>query len=106
MFHDDMDDGFWAEGPGAMSWKERTQKDGSVHLALAVILPGDRTASLIYPRHEPGNWSQPGPRQGWNGDRERPTFKPSIQAPNWHGYIIHGELTTAPCPDSCCKVQE
>ena len=36
----------------------------------------------------------------WNGDRERPTFRPSINCMHgdktcWHGFITNGELTNA-----------
>jgi len=31
----------------------------------------------------------------WNGDRERPTFSPSINCGNcWHGYIENGRCVT------------
>ena len=100
--HADMDAAYWAEGPGAMCWRELQDDDGVAHLALMVRLPGDQGASPIYPMHQPNNWCRPGPKFGWNGDRERPTFRPSIQMPDgWHGFITHGELTAEPCPDTC-----
>ena len=104
--HSEMDRAFWAEGSGAMSWTAFPDDFGQEWRALAVILPNERTASLIFVSHAEGNWARRGPKFGWNGDLDRPTFKPSIQGDSWHGYITHGEFTNEACPDSCCEIAE
>ena len=40
----------------------------------------------------PSGWLSPASWE-WNGDRERPTFKPSINCSicGWHGFITNGE---------------
>ena len=91
---------FFAHGVGAAVWGA-----DECHRALYVILPGDRAITRIFTMAEQGNWSAPGHRSGWNGDLERPTFKPSIGTPNWHGYITHGELSASTCAPECCKVE-
>ena len=98
---------FWKYGEGAMCWTTLQTKEGELHKALFVKLPNDRSISfVIYPMHEENNWSQPGTKNGWNGDEERPTFKPSIGGKTWHGYITHGELTTKSCDMECCDVAQ
>jgi len=103
MFFPDTDKAFFEHGEGAMAW---VHIDKPENLALAVILPGDKTASILYVRHAEGNWARPGPKNGWNGDRERPTFKPSIQSDAWHGFITHGEFTQKSCPPGHCEIIE
>ncbi|MXY79727.1 MAG: hypothetical protein F4Y94_08600 [Chloroflexi bacterium] len=55
----------------------------------------------IYPNHAAGNWAQPGPVDGWDGNLEAPTLTPSIHVggsgpnPGWHGYFEAGKLRDA-----------
>lgn len=47
-----------------------------------------------------GTPQPPGKTWDWNGDREKPMFKPSIDckvggAPCWHGWIRDGKLVDA-----------
>ena len=102
-----IDSEFWAYGIGAMSWSKEDEHD-----VLFVLLPTEKEhlpfePLRVYMNHAEDNWAKPGDVPGWNGDREKPTLKPSIQIPQkgWHGYITHGELTKKSCKN-CCTVPE
>ena len=97
VFEDCVGD-FWDYGVGAMSWNWSS----GYPRFLVVKLPDDRDVRVLYASHTPGDWSKPGDVQGWNGNLAQPTFKPSILAGEWHGYITHGKLTSEPC--DCCTV--
>ena len=52
-------------------------------------------------KHPSGNWAAPGPVDGWDGDVDAPTLRPSIWVggssdyPGWHGYLTDGKLSNA-----------
>ena len=51
---------------------------------------------LLHMSHEQGNWAQPGPINGWDGNLEKPTLSPSILVEGvWHGFLENGEMRTA-----------
>ena len=95
MFRDPSVD-FYAYGVGAMFWSEH---DG--HRVLWLLAPetdGRYSPARIFVMHEAKNWAKPGNVSGWDGNLERPTFKPSIwlhDKKGWHGYIRNGDLVTA-----------
>lgn len=102
-------------------WGEET--DGTRVMWIVVPIPADRADHgsygprvadgegeliRIYPSHEgpsdkhpTGNWAAPGPVNGWDGNEEAPTLRPSIfvggttEHPGWHGFLTKGELSTA-----------
>ena len=99
---------FYEYGIGAMHWVVLD----SGNRGLWVIFPYKKQPSgpfktgwevaLIYCNHADNNWAKPGVCGGWDGNLERPTFKPSIdntcrgKFPDaWHGWIQGGDLKTA-----------
>ena len=50
----------------------------------------------LYARHASKNWAQPGSVNGWDGNEEAPTLRPSILVPDgWHGFLEAGKLRAA-----------
>lgn len=53
------------------------------------------------PQHPSGNWAAPGPVNGWDGNVDAPTLRPSIFVgggsahPGWHGWLTAGKLSHA-----------
>lgn len=65
------------ETPERFGFECPTKKDGSMCTGLLIRRPD-------LGRNVP-SWE-------WNGDRERPTFQPSINCQDcWHGFITNGE---------------
>ena len=98
---------FWRDvnnNNDVMSWQIVKDEDGKLYRVLWVRLPSDKSMSRLFMMHAENNWAKSGTRNGWNGDRERPTLKPSIRADSWHGFIIHGEFAEKPCTDECCPI--
>ena len=109
MFADPWSKEFAAHGVGAMAWEPYDEGKPSQGERLIVIVPHpspDPPYSgaewiQVYPMHAPNNWAQPGPVNGWDGNREEPTFNPSIDCsnggkrPGWHGYIVAGRVCDA-----------
>ena len=94
---EELDAAFWSYGVGAFRWTEVAVGD-EVYRALAIVLPCHSGAPhVLYPDHAEINWAAPGPRRGWDGDEDRPTFTPSIlcQSSGWHGYLTRGQLAEA-----------
>lgn len=69
-------------------------------------LAGGGELARLYPSHEgpsekhpTGNWAAPGPVNGWDGNVDEPTFRPSIWVggttdhPGWHGFLTKGKLS-------------
>lgn len=102
MFADPWSDEFAAHGIGAMAWETYNEGKPDEGERLIVIVPHATRGTewiQVYPMHEPDNWAQPGPVNGWDGNREAPTFDPSIDCScrgkhpgGWHGYIIAGRV--------------
>lgn len=106
MFRDAWSDEFYAHGIGAMAWETYNEGNPDQGERLIVIVPGPPGKPFngaehiqIYPMHAPNNWAQPGDINGWDGNREAPTFSPSIDCTNggkrpecWHGYIRAGRV--------------
>lgn len=93
---------FFDYGPGAMCW---ATEEGHRVLWFLALPPADNPRGVrfevarIYPAgHAENNWAAPGPRNGWDGNVERPTLHPSIwlnDRRGWHGWIKGGDLETA-----------
>lgn len=101
MFADPWSDEFAAHGIGAMAWETYDEGKPEEGERLIVIVPHPESGTewlQVYPMHAPNNWAQPGSVNGWDGNREAPTFNPSIDCSNggkrlgWHGYIIAGRV--------------
>lgn len=84
-------------------------QDRAAHGSYGPLSPdGDGEIIRIYPSHEgpteahpSGNWAAPGPVNGWDGNEDFPTFRPSIfvggttDHPGWHGFVENGQLRNA-----------
>lgn len=106
MFDDHWSDEFAAHGIGAMAWETYDEGKPSQGERLIVIVPGPPDPPWrgsewiqVYPMHAPNNWAKSGDVNGWDGNRDAPTFNPSIDCTNggkrpgfWHGYIIAGRV--------------
>ena len=101
MFADCRSPEFAAHGVGAMAWETYDKGKPTEGERLIVIVPHpemDTEWLQVYPMHEPKNWAKPGPVNGWDGNREAPTFNPSIDCsgggkrPGWHGFIVAGRV--------------
>ena len=84
---------FADHGVGAMAWE--IFNEGSERLIIVV----PHATREVYPIHAPNNWAQPGPVNGRDGNRDHPTFSPSIDCScggkhpgGWHGYIVAGRV--------------
>ena len=83
-----------------MAWETYNKGKSDQGERLIVVVPHKTRGQewlQIYPQHAPNNWAQPGDVNGWNGNREAPTFNPSIDCSKrddggWHGYIIGGVI--------------
>lgn len=69
-----------------------TCPNGNGQCTGMLLRPGPHTAEGV-PQIPNRTWE-------WNGDREKPTFRPSIDCkvdskPCWHGYITDGVLKNA-----------
>ena len=92
---------------GAFAWS--TDEKGRRVLWLRVPNASCKTGVevlCLYPSRAPNNWAAPGDTNGWNGDVDQPTFKPSIQAGAWHGFLTHGELSAKSCDADCCRIPD
>ena len=102
MFDQVGSDEFRAHGVGAMAWQKYDVGKPSEGERLVVVVPHAKRGVEwlhVYPRHAPNNWARPGDVDGWDGNREEPTFNPSIDCSNggkdpggWHGYIVKGRV--------------
>lgn len=106
MFDNSWSDAFAEYGIGAMAWETYNAGKPDEGERLCVIVPhpspdppyNGREWIHVYPMHAENNWAQPGPKNGWDGNREAPTFSPSIDCscggrrPGWHGYIRQGKV--------------
>ena len=112
----DWYDYFFDDGvPGDWIWTELREPDGSGPFrALLIIFPRvglpsaennrlqQRGGELahIYTSHQPNpmGWALPGPINGWDGNEDEPTLKPSIfirgksKVKGWHGFFQKGKL--------------
>ena len=92
---------------GDFAWGREGSRD-TLHLIVPDEvgdgLLGDADILHLYPgAHAESNWARSGPVNGWDGNREFPTLKPSIQArgirpgekdpsDGWHGFFVRGRL--------------
>ena len=87
---------FFKMGVGAYFW--RVDLEG--RRVLWLLTPDQRvkikaSPVVLYMEHAVGDWAQPGPVNGWDGDEEEPTLSPSIVAGPWHGFLRNGQLVEA-----------
>lgn len=97
MFASSTSPEFRAHGVGAMAWQRYDRGRPSEGERLVVVVPHSTRGTewlIIYPWHAPNNWAKPGTVCGWDGNRESPTFNPSIDcgSSSWHGYIVEGRV--------------
>ena len=111
---DDLYDEVFDKGTLGDWWWCNVEIDGVSHEALHILVPSvggrigqgplqKRGIELIevYPMHAKNNWANPGPINGWDGNRDAPTLSPSIfvgggsESPGWHGFFEGGELRNA-----------
>ena len=81
MFADHWSPEFAAHGVGAMAWETYNEGKPDEGERLIVIVPHAKRGTewiQVYPMHAPNNWAQPGEVNGWDGNREAPTFSPSL----------------------------
>ena len=109
---DDMYDTIFEQGKiGDWHWAD-VKIGNKVYRTLWILVPSlrgfgqgplqDRGIELIevYPSHAPNNWAQPGDINGWDGNVDSPTLRPSIFVggesanPGWHGFFKSGKLQT------------
>ena len=78
-------------------WPETNLGDDNAEACLFIRLPNEKAVVALKVstiKQAPGVW-------WWNGNRERPTVRPSIMQLDrhgnelWHGWLTDGELT--PC---------
>ena len=91
-----LDKDFWSYGAGAMCWGKLNGQE-----VLYLRVPNERVLLPLHLMHKVGDWGHPGEEQMlWNGNCERPTIRPSIDARKtggWHGFITHGDLWPQQC---------
>ena len=82
--HFDTHRGVFDYGPGGWSTGKGQDWEGK---RLLLCLPSQRRSGkqLVFLHLTPD-------LHQWNGDVERPTVKPSIGDPDYHGYLIDGTL--------------
>ncbi|WP_295205873.1 DUF6527 family protein [uncultured Brevundimonas sp.] len=76
--------------PGAVEIREVLISDSEKSVGLAFICP----CGCGREGYLPTDVTTQGPRWDWNGDRERPTVRPSVQfvgGCKWHGFLTNGE---------------
>lgn len=79
--------------------------DAFTIVGLHFVCPGGCGAGGYCRIDNPQSEERGPPRWSWNGERQRPTLRPSILRPlpmacGWHGYLTDGVFT--PCDDSRC----
>lgn len=110
---DDLYDDVFDNGQLGDWWWCSVEINDDSHDALHILVPSlrgegqgrlqERGIELIevYPMHAENNWAQPGPTNGWDGNRDAPTLSPSIfvgggtEKPGWHGFFEGGQLRNA-----------
>ena len=78
MFDNSWSDAFAEYGIGAMAWETYNAGKPDEGERLCVIVPhpspdppyNGREWIHVYPMHAENNWAQPGPKNGWDGNRE------------------------------------
>lgn len=107
------------ETPGAFTWIDGVKRGANPENRPVNTLPADAYTLAGLTFVCPGGCGRRGfchvenPERdntgqaawSWNGDRERPTLRPSILSKiplgcGWHGYLTDGVFT--PCDDSAC----
>ena len=85
---------FWKQGLGATAWGNIGGRRVLIALVPDLTDGEPYEVAVLYTLHAEGNWTRPGPVDGWDFDLARPTLSPSVQMPRggWHGYIRDGRV--------------
>lgn len=83
-------------------WNTKTTKDDEIHCGMLLLHEGPHTARHGI-KHDGQNQNGGQAQWGWDGNRENPTFTPSVnceKACGWHGYVRNGRCVETNGQDS------